>query len=148
MDVREIMSSPVRVLDPEDTLNCAAKLMREAAVGCVPIVDGSGALVGILTGALHVRIGQGYIDGAPGALIGAVGVTLAFVVVVLALAVVVAVVYGLGFVFVGLAIFVPIMIAVAIFPVLAPFVLLVLLAFWLVRRARRRSNGAATPTAP
>jgi hypothetical protein len=106
------------------------------------------AIVGILTGALDVRIGHGYIGGAPGALIGAVGVTLAFVVVVLALAVVVAVVYGLGFVFVGLAIFVPIMIAVAIFPVLAPFVLLVLLGFWLVRRAKRRSRAAAVPPTP
>ena len=104
------------------------------------------AVVGILTGALHVRIGQGYIGGAPGALIGAVGVTLAFVVVVLALAVVVAVVYGLGFLFVGLAIFVPIMVLVAIFPVLAPFVLLVLLAWWITRRLIRKRNTASAAT--
>ncbi len=105
------------------------------------------AIVGILTGALHVRIGHGYIGGAPGALIGAVGVTIAFVVVVLALAIVVAIVYGLGFLFAGLAIFVPIMVLVALFPVLAPFVLLGFLVWWLVRRASR-SSPPANPRPP
>ncbi|HSN19192.1 MAG TPA: histidine kinase [Usitatibacter sp.] len=106
------------------------------------------AVVGILTGALHVRVGHGYIGGAPGALIGAVGVTLAFVVVVLALAIVAAVVYGLGFLFAGLAIFVPIMVLVALFPVLAPFVLLGLLAWWLVRRASGPPKAANPPAPP
>jgi len=49
MDVREIMTSPIHVLNPDDTLNCAAKLMRDAAVGCIPIVASDGRLVGILT---------------------------------------------------------------------------------------------------
>ena len=106
------------------------------------------AIVGILTGALHVRVGHGYIGGAPGALIGAVGVTLAFLVVVLALAIVIAVVYGLGFVFAGLAIFVPIMVLVALFPVLAPFVLVGLLAWWLVRRASGPPKAAHPPAPP
>ena len=103
------------------------------------------AIVGILTGELHVRVGEGYITGAPGALIGAVGVTLGFVVVVLALAIVVAVVYGLGFLFAGLAIFVPIMILVAMFPVLAPIVLLGLVAWWLVRRYGNAAKPASVP---
>jgi hypothetical protein len=105
------------------------------------------AIVGILTGALHVRIGEGYISGAPGALIGAVAVTIAFAVVALALAIVVAIVYGLGFLFAGLAIFVPVMVLVALFPVLAPFVLLGLVVWWLVRRARRSKEPetAASP---
>ena len=107
------------------------------------------AIVGILTGELHVRVGEGYITGAPGALIGAVGVTLGFVVVVLALAIVVAVVYGLGFLFAGLAIFVPIMILVAIFPVLAPIVVLGLVAWWLVRRYGTGAKpSSAPPSAP
>ena len=44
MDVQEIMSAQVQTLDPEDTLNCAAKLMREHALGCVPIVSSSGVI--------------------------------------------------------------------------------------------------------
>ena len=49
MDVREIMTTPVQTLNPEDTLNCAAKLMHDHALGCVPIVSLDGKLVGILT---------------------------------------------------------------------------------------------------
>jgi CBS domain-containing protein len=49
MDVREIMTTPVQTLNPEDTLNCAAKLMRDHALGCVPIVSLDGKLVGMLT---------------------------------------------------------------------------------------------------
>jgi len=48
MDIRELMTAPVQALGPEDTLNCAAKLMGDAAIGCIAIVDG-GKLVGILT---------------------------------------------------------------------------------------------------
>ena len=49
MDVREIMTTPVQTLSPEDTLNCAVKLMRDHALGCVPIVGSDGKLVGVLT---------------------------------------------------------------------------------------------------
>lgn len=49
MDVREIMTSPAQTLDPEDTLNCAAKAMRDLAIGCIPIVRPDGTLVGVLT---------------------------------------------------------------------------------------------------
>jgi CBS domain-containing protein len=49
MDVQEIMTAPVQTLNPEDTLNCAAKLMRDHALGCVPIVSLEGELVGVLT---------------------------------------------------------------------------------------------------
>jgi CBS domain-containing protein len=49
MDVREIMTTPVQTLGPEDTLNCAAKLMRDHALGCVPIVGTDGKLAGVLT---------------------------------------------------------------------------------------------------
>jgi len=49
MDVREIMITPVQTLSTEDTLNCAARMMRDFAVGCLPVVDESGKLAGILT---------------------------------------------------------------------------------------------------
>jgi CBS domain-containing protein len=49
MDVRELMTSPVRTLTVEDTLNCAAKLMQDHSLGCIPIVDDDGRLAGILT---------------------------------------------------------------------------------------------------
>jgi CBS domain-containing protein len=49
MDVREIMTTPVQTLEPEDTLNCAVKLMRDHAIGCIPIVGADGKLAGVLT---------------------------------------------------------------------------------------------------
>jgi hypothetical protein len=76
-----------------------------------------------------------------GALIGSAGILLAFCVMVLALALVIAIIYGLGFVFAALAIFIPIVVLVALFPVLSPFVLLGLGIWWLVRR--NRSTDAA-----
>lgn len=49
MDVRELMTAPVRAVGIEDTLNCAARMMRDFALGCLPVVDDTGRLVGILT---------------------------------------------------------------------------------------------------
>src|SRR6516162_8458181 len=49
MDVREIMTSPAFTIGAEDTLNCAAKLMREHALGCLPVVNDDGKLTGIIT---------------------------------------------------------------------------------------------------
>jgi CBS domain-containing protein len=49
MDVREVMTKPIQTVTASDTLNCAAGLMREHAIGCLPVVDDTGALVGVLT---------------------------------------------------------------------------------------------------
>jgi hypothetical protein len=100
------------------------------------------AMVGVATGMLPVQIGDETMGGATGTLVGTAGIAAAFAVVVLALAIVLAVVYGLGFLFVGLAIFIPLMILVSLFPVLAPFILLGLGFWWLVRRSKSRENAA------
>jgi hypothetical protein len=93
-------------------------------------------ILGVVTGVVNV-------DGVPlggtsGAVVGAAGIAAAFAVVVLALAIVLAVVYGLGFLFVGLAIFIPLVVLVSFFPALAPFLLVGLVVWWLVRRHERR----------
>ncbi len=49
MDVRELMATPVHTVAVADTLNCAAKIMRDHAIGCLPVVDENGALTGVLT---------------------------------------------------------------------------------------------------
>lgn len=49
MEVREVMTTPALTLEAEDTLSCAARLMRDRGVGCLPIVEPGGRLVGILT---------------------------------------------------------------------------------------------------
>ena len=95
------------------------------------------AIVSIATGLMPVQIGAESIGGASGALIGTAIVAVVFAVVVIALAIVLAVVYGLGFLFVGLAIFIPLAILVSLFPVLAPFILLGLGIWWLIRRSKQ-----------
>jgi hypothetical protein len=120
------------------------------------------AMVGTATGLLPVHFGSQEVTGPTRALIGTAGVAAAFAVVVLCLAIVLAVVYGLGFLFVGLAIFIPLVVLVSLFPVLAPFILVGLGIWWFVRRSRRRraaeamaserieptAAGAAEPQAP
>jgi hypothetical protein len=103
-------------------------------------------MVAVATGLIDVKNGQDTFGGMTGALIGTAGIAAAFAVVVLALAIVLAVVYGLGFLFVGLAIFVPLVILVSLFPVLAPFILLGLGIWWLVRRSKAKAAAAAAGT--
>lgn len=103
-------------------------------------------MVAVATGLIDVKNGQDSLGGMTGALIGTAGIAAAFAVVVLALAIVLAVVYGLGFLFVGLAIFVPLVILVSLFPVLAPFILLGLGIWWLVRRNKAKAQAAPTVT--
>jgi len=95
------------------------------------------AIVAITTGVMPVHIGAEQVGGPTGAVLGTAGILVAFCAIVLALAVVAAVIYGLGFVLLGVAIFVPLVVLISLMPVLAPVVLLGLLAWWLVRRNRK-----------
>jgi hypothetical protein len=108
------------------------------------------AIAGILTGVVPVQVGDETLVGAGGALIGTAGIFLAFGVVVLVLAALLALVYGLGFMFAGLAIFIPLVVIVAVSPALAPLVLLGLGLWWLMRRGKRRKAEAtaAVPVEP
>jgi hypothetical protein len=106
------------------------------------------ALVGVLTGLLPVQFGDETIGGTTGALIGTAGVLIAFAVMVLAIAIVVAVFYGLGFLVAGLLVFIPLMIVVSLVPALAPFILIGLFIWWLVRRSKRKAAAAAAAGEP
>ncbi|HZZ93447.1 MAG TPA: histidine kinase [Usitatibacter sp.] len=102
------------------------------------------AAVGVVTGVLPVHFGTQIMGGAAGAFLGTAGVAIGFIVVVLALAIVLALVYGLGFLLAGIFIVVAAVVAIALFPVLAPFILLGLGIAWLVRRLQRTNATAAT----
>jgi CBS domain-containing protein len=49
MRIREIMTEPVLTCTPHTSLAVAARLMREADYGTLPVVDAAGRLVGIIT---------------------------------------------------------------------------------------------------
>jgi hypothetical protein len=126
------------------------KSLSFAFVGLVAVlaVLSGLAIAGIVTGILPVHIGDETLGGAGGALIGTAGIFLAFGVVVLVLAAVLALVYGLGFMFAGLAIFIPVVVIVAMSPALAPLVLLGLGLWWLIRRNKRQKAEAAAKVEP
>jgi hypothetical protein len=97
----------------------------------------SGLLVfGVFMGEVPIQIGSEAITGPGGALLGAVGIAIAFVAVVIVLAVVTAIIYGLGWLFLGIAIFIPIVVVIAVSPALAPVILLILLIWWIFRKKK------------
>jgi hypothetical protein len=95
--------------------------------------------VGLLTGWLPVQMGDVQLDGFESLAVGSVGLLIGFGISALALAIVLTVVYGLGFLFAALVIFIPAVVLIAIFPFLAPFILMGLGLWWLLTR-RRHSN--------
>jgi CBS domain-containing protein len=49
MQARDLMTASVITIRPDDTVGEAARLMLERNISCLPVVDESGQLVGILT---------------------------------------------------------------------------------------------------
>lgn len=49
MKIREIMNKPAVICRQDDTLNVPAQLMWERDCGAIPVADGEGRLVGIIT---------------------------------------------------------------------------------------------------
>ncbi|MDA0998953.1 MAG: CBS domain-containing protein [bacterium] len=49
VDVEQIMTSKVKVADPDELVVDAARRMIEAKIGCLPVVDKEGDLIGLIT---------------------------------------------------------------------------------------------------
>ena len=92
------------------------------------------ALLGLYTGWIPVQVGDLQLDGLEGMALGSVGLLVAFGVVAVAILIVVALLYGIGFFLAALLVFIPLVILVSLFPVVSPFVLLVLAIYWLAKR--------------
>ena len=56
MRVEELMTSPVHTAAPDSSLKELARTLVERGMGCVPIVDAAGALIGIVTEADLMRL--------------------------------------------------------------------------------------------
>ncbi|MCX7175272.1 MAG: histidine kinase [Proteobacteria bacterium] len=106
------------------------------------------ALAAMLAGAMPVMIGGMQLEGMEGLALGSLGLLVGFTVVTLAIIVVVAVIYGLGVLFAGLLIFIPVVILIAIFPALAPGVLVGLLIYWFVRKKRKHDAPSGNDQRP
>ncbi len=95
------------------------------------------ALIGLYTGWLPVHVGNLQLDGLEGMALGSVGLLVAFAACMLAIGIVVAVLYGLGFLFAFLLLFIPTVVLIGIFPALSPFILIGLGIYWFWTRKRR-----------
>ena len=96
------------------------------------------SFIALLTGWLPVQVGDVQLDGIESVAIGSVGLLIGFGATALAVAVVLTVVYGLGFLFAALVIFIPAVILMGLFPFLAPFILMGLGLWWLLTRRSAR----------
>lgn len=54
--VRRIMQRELLTVQPEDSLIQAGKMLWESRIGCLPVVDPEGALLGILTKSDFIRV--------------------------------------------------------------------------------------------
>ncbi|TRZ64038.1 MAG: hypothetical protein D4S02_11410 [Rhodocyclaceae bacterium] len=98
------------------------------------------ALAAMLAGALPVKFDGMELHGVEGMALGSLGLLAGFAVLTVAIIIVVAVIYGLGVLFAGLLIFIPVVILIAIFPALAPGIIVGLLIYWFVRRKRKKAG--------
>jgi hypothetical protein len=96
------------------------------------------ALLSLYTGWMPVQVGDFQVDGMEGMALGSVGLLAAFGALALAILVIVAVMYGLGFLFAFLLVFIPAMILISLFPVLSPFILMGLAIYWFSKKRGRK----------
>jgi CBS domain-containing protein len=54
--VQRIMQREVLTVQPDDSLIQAGKVLWESKIGCLPVVDAEGALVGMLTKSDFIRV--------------------------------------------------------------------------------------------
>ncbi len=120
-----------------------ARLLARTFVALIVVLAGVllAGFIALLTGWLPVQMGDVQLDGIESLAVGSVGLLIGFGAIALALAIVLAVVYGLGFLFAALVIFIPAVILIAVFPFLAPFILMGLGLWWLL--TRRKTSTAA-----
>ncbi len=100
------------------------------------------ALAGLFTGFLPVHMGDFRLDGMEGLALGTLGLLIGFGAVALVLVVVVGLLYGLGLLFAGLVVIIPLIILIASFPALAPFILIGGAVYWFFFRKRRKAAEA------
>lgn len=114
-----------------------------AVLGVVFLVS----MVGLATDMIPLSVGDTRISGLEGMALGTAVFMLVFGILSLVALILVAVIYGLSFLFVGLAIGIPILILVSVFPVLSPFVLVGFAIYWFWWRKRKKSALIDPPVA-
>ena len=98
-------------------------------------------LIALYTGWMPIHMGSSRLGGLEGMALGSIGLLIGFGVAALVAAIVVAVIYGLGFLFAGLLIFIPVVILVSLVPTLLPFAVVGFAIYWFWWRKRNKPVG-------
>lgn len=99
------------------------------------------ALAGLYTGMLPIHMGDLHLAGLEGMALGTVGLLVGFGAVALVLVIVVGVLYGLGLLFAGLIVIIPLIVLISSIPALAPFILIGLAVYWFWWRKRDKKKN-------
>lgn len=94
-------------------------------------------IIGLASGLLPLTIGDTKISGLEGMAIGTLILLLAFGILSIVALIVIAVLYGLSFIFVALAIGIPVLIILSLFPPLLPFFVIGFFVYWFWWRKRK-----------
>jgi hypothetical protein len=101
------------------------------------------ALAALYSGVLPVQVGDMRVDSVEGLALGTLALLVGFGAVALAIVVVVAVLYGIGVLFAGLLVIIPLVVLIGIFPALSPFLLIGLAVYWFWWRKNKQKAPAS-----
>ncbi|MFM7459586.1 MAG: hypothetical protein ACKO15_01920, partial [Burkholderiales bacterium] len=104
-------------------------------------------IIGLASGMLTMTVGETRISGIEGMALGTIALLLAFGALSIAALVVLAVIYGLGFLLLAVAIGVPVIVLLSIFPALLPFAVIGFVVYWFWWRKRAKTAVAESPKA-
>lgn len=104
-------------------------------------------MIGLVSGLLPMTIGETRVTGIEGMALGTIALLLAFGALSIAALVVLAVIYGLGFLLLAVAIGVPVIVLLSIFPALLPFAIIGFIVYWFWWRKRAKVSATEPPEA-
>jgi hypothetical protein len=111
-----------------------AVLMAVLTLGCFA------AVIAIVFGQFPMQFGEAQLNGVGGAALGVLALLAGFGVLTLVMFMLSLTLYGVGILLTGIVLMLPIIIAFALAPPLAPFVVIGLLIYWFMRKRDQRSQ--------
>jgi Histidine kinase len=137
------------------TINAAARthsvwvnILMKMFVGIIAIllVVFAVAMVGLATDMFPLNIGDTKISGMEGMALGTIALIFTFGLLSVVALIMIAIIYGLGFLIVGLVVGVPLLVLASIFPVLLPFIAVggVVYWWWWRKNKKLRNNSQQT----
>jgi len=123
-------------------------MLTKAFVGIIAvlIVVFTVLLIGLATNMFPLNVGSTKISGIEGMALGTIALIFTFGLLSVFILMIMGIIYGLGFVLVGLAVGVPLLILASIFPALAPLILVGGIVYWFWWRKKKKLSKAAALT--